>query len=123
VPGVLIVDDEPDIHAVMTLFLEQAQVDVAGCARTADEAVRMTVERDPDVVIVDLRLRGGCELELVSRLHALGCRVVVFTALSWDVAELGLLHGAEAAFIKPEIRELVDHVAGAVAGRAVPSGL
>lgn len=56
---VLVVDDHPAVRlGLRTLLQQSGDVEVVGEAGDAGEAVRLAVESRPDVVIVDLRLRG-----------------------------------------------------------------
>ena len=56
---VLLVDDHPAIRTGMRTLLALADgVEVIGEAQEATEAVRLAMELKPDLVILDLRLRG-----------------------------------------------------------------
>jgi len=56
---VLIVDDEWFISMEMKDTLEDAGFDVIGVAGSAEEAVCMAEQHQPDLVLMDIRLRGN----------------------------------------------------------------
>lgn len=68
---VLIVDDHPVVRAgYRGLLAHEPGVEVCGEAEDVHEALRLATSLSPDVVIVDLSLRGGSGLDLLKRLRA-----------------------------------------------------
>ncbi len=64
---VLIVDDEPDIHEILTVYLSRKDIEVEN-ALTGEEGVKMYRKmfeegRAPDLVIMDLNLSGEKGME------------------------------------------------------------
>ncbi len=64
---VLVVDDEPDIHEILTVYLSREGIDVEN-ALTGEEGVKMYKKmhderRIPDLVIMDLNLSGEKGME------------------------------------------------------------
>lgn len=58
---ILIADDEELIAIGLSLFLEQAGHVVVGTAATADEAVELARMEQPDLVVMDIRLKHGSD--------------------------------------------------------------
>ncbi|WP_085577523.1 MULTISPECIES: response regulator transcription factor [unclassified Pseudomonas] len=78
----LIVDDHPVVGATLGLILESEgfrQVEVVASGVEAVPAIRRL---SPELVILDLNLKGMSGLEVLERIRANGldCRVVVFTS-------------------------------------------
>jgi two-component system, NarL family, nitrate/nitrite response regulator NarL len=69
----LLVDDNEQFLASATRLLESQGLDVVGRARSGAEALRLTRELAPDVVLVDVQLGDEDGLELARQL-ALGPR-------------------------------------------------
>lgn len=79
---VLLVDDHTVCRAGIRALLEtEAAVEVVGEAGTGEEAVEMTLEHRPDVVVMDLSMPGMNGLEATRRIAALGLdtRVLILT--------------------------------------------
>ena len=57
-PTILIVEDERMIAEYFRIIVEHLGYPVCGIAGTADEAVRLAREEDPDIVFMDVRLDG-----------------------------------------------------------------
>ena len=55
---VLIVEDERMIAEYFRVVVENLGYDVCGIAATADDAVRLAEEKDPNLVFMDVRLIG-----------------------------------------------------------------
>ena len=56
---VLIVEDEWVLAALAEAALEDAHCTIVGIAVTADEAVKLAETERPDLVLMDIRLRGS----------------------------------------------------------------
>lgn len=55
---VLIVEDEALLAMSYRMALDGGECNVVGVAKSADEALRLTGKHQPDVVLMDIRLRG-----------------------------------------------------------------
>ena len=77
----VIVEDEPLIAADLRAILEQMGVTVAGEARSAEDAVRVAAEADPDIILADYNLAGRATgLDAVVRIkQSNDCPVVFIT--------------------------------------------
>ena len=89
-PRVLLVDDDPRLIHIVSLYLQVQQLEVI----TADcgEAALAHLERGlPDLVIADIMMPGIDGIELCRRIRAMegaaDLPAIMFTALSSDAAE------------------------------------
>jgi two-component system phosphate regulon response regulator PhoB len=127
---VLVVDDEPDITALVAYHLAKAGYQVTTAAG-GPEALRLAEERAPDLVVLDLMLPGLSGWEVLEALRRKAetrdVGVIVLTARREEVDRIkGLSLGADDYLVKPFApQELVLRV-GAVlrrlAGPPVASG-
>jgi two-component system, NtrC family, response regulator AtoC len=67
-PSVLLVDDDEAFRRVLATELRRMRYDVAGVG-SPDEALRHVAERQPDVVLLDLRLSGASGLDVLRQLR------------------------------------------------------
>ena len=87
----LIVDDNSAFLDAAATLLEREGLTVSGTALTGDEAVRLTRELDPDVVLVDINLGAESGLELTHRLVGTDSRptvILISTHAYSDYADL-----------------------------------
>jgi DNA-binding NarL/FixJ family response regulator len=103
---VLLVDDHPIIRmALRQMIADVPDLEVCGEADSIADAIAAAGALRPDVVIVDLSLRGTDGFELIRRLAALhaGLPVVVFSMYEESAfAELAFQAGARAYVMKHE---------------------
>lgn len=127
---ILVVDDEPDITALVAYHLAKAGYRVSTAASGAD-ALNAAAEERPDLVVLDLMLPGVSGLDVLRELRGKDdtrdVGVIVLTAKREEADRVcGLSLGADDYLVKPfSPRELVLRV-GAVLRRlgspAVASG-
>ncbi len=120
-PTILVVDDEPSIREVVSIYLERAgyRVVAVGDGQAALEALE---KQTPDLVVLDLMLPTVDGLEITRQLRALGdTPIIMLTARRTEMDRiLGLELGADDYVVKPfSPRELVSRVK-AVLRRARP---
>jgi len=100
----ILVEDLPAIRASLTVALKDlADVDVIAVAETADEAVSAARTNEWDVMVLDLFLREGTGLSVLSSLQVRNAkqRVVVLTNYATpDVFRRCMSLGASAVFDK-----------------------
>ena len=58
-PTVLVVDDEALIVRLFSIHVESMGLEVCATAATADEAVVKAQQHRPDIILMDVRLRGA----------------------------------------------------------------
>jgi DNA-binding NarL/FixJ family response regulator len=80
---VLVADDHPQFRLSLREEIEEAGLEVCAEAGSADEAVRLALDRRPDLCLLDLNMYGsGIEAARVILESAPETRIVVFTASS-----------------------------------------
>src|SRR5438445_11249765 len=79
---ILLVDDEADMLLLLRAMLSNSHWEVLGKALTAEDALRMAPELEPDVAIVDYMMPGMHGFDLAGELKTLhpDCTVIIFSA-------------------------------------------
>jgi DNA-binding response OmpR family regulator len=111
-PTILVVDDEPSIREVVTLYLQRAGYRVL-VASDGQEALQALERHSPDLVVLDLMLPQVDGLEITRLLRADGdTPIIMLTARREETDRiLGLEMGADDYVVKPfSPRELVSRV-------------
>ncbi|MFI8194586.1 response regulator [Streptomyces sp. NPDC085946] len=121
---VLIADDQPLQRFGFRMLLEsQDDMTVLGEAANGSEAVRMTAELHPDVVLMDVRMPGLDGIEATRRIVAAGDRTRVLILTTFDLDEYaysGLRAGASGFLVKDaQPEELLSGVRAVATGDAV----
>ena len=109
---ILVVDDEPSIREVVTLYLERAGYHVI-VAADGQAALKVLEKRSPDLVVLDLMLPQVDGLEITRQLRVQGdTPIIMLTARREETDRiLGLEMGADDYVVKPfSPRELVSRV-------------
>ena len=133
---VLIADDHPVVLQGLAVLLEvQDDVSLVGQASDGADAVRLTRELDPDVLLLDLKLPGVDGMGVLSQLRAEGTRtrVLILTSAGGPSGPALALQAGAAGFLYKDvdpdalvraIRSVVDGntvlapgAAGLIAGR------
>jgi DNA-binding NarL/FixJ family response regulator len=103
---VLIADDHPVVlQGLAVLFEVQDDISLVGQASDGAEAVRLTRELDPDVLLLDLKLPGLDGLGVLSQLRSLGTRtrVLVLTSGAGPSGPALALQGGAAGFLYKDV--------------------
>jgi DNA-binding NarL/FixJ family response regulator len=124
VTTVLIADDQPLQRFGFRMLLEsQDDMAVLGEAGNGSEAIRMTAELRPDVVLMDIRMPGLDGIEATRRITTTGDRTRVLILTTFDLDEYayaGLRAGASGFLIKDALpEELLSGVRAVASGDAV----
>ena len=123
---VLIVDDQALQRLGFNMLMEQhPDLTVVGEATHGAEAVRMTAELHPDVVLMDVRMPGMDGIEATRRIVTSGGRSRVLVMTTFDLDEYAydaLRAGASGFLLKDALpEELIAGVRAVAAGDAVIS--
>jgi len=71
--SILIVDDEPEARDLLIILLEPLEgVQVVGVAENADSALVQVVEKDPDLLLLDIQMPEKNGFDLVRSMRKLG---------------------------------------------------
>jgi chemotaxis response regulator CheB len=107
---VLIVDDDEYIRELLRLVLDPAGAEIVGEAADGAQAVALTKELTPDVVIMDLAMpvMDGAQATRAILDHAPRTAVFGFTAYGNTEAKRLLDAGATGVFQKTSIRKLLE---------------
>ncbi len=101
---VLLVDDQPLLRVGFRMVLTaQQDITVVGEAGEGAEAVQLTAELDPDVVLMDVRMPGMDGVEATRRIVAAHSRTRVLILTTFDLDEYayaGLRAGASGFLLK-----------------------
>ncbi|MFE0433877.1 response regulator [Streptomyces nigra] len=121
---VLIADDQTLQRFGFRMLLEsQDDLTVLGEAANGSEAVRMTAELNPDVVLMDVRMPGLDGIEATRRITAAGDRTRVLILTTFDLDEYayaGLRAGASGFLVKDaQPEELLAGIRAVATGDAV----
>ena len=121
---VLLVDDEPLLRLAFTMVLDaQSDMRPVGEAGDGAQALRLTRELRPDVVLMDVRMPGTDGIEATARIveSCPGSRVLILTTFDLDeYAFAGLRAGASGFVLKNALpQELLAAIRAVAAGDAV----
>jgi DNA-binding NarL/FixJ family response regulator len=118
---VLLADDQPLVRTGLRVLIADApDLDVVGEAGTGAEAVRLTRELSPDVVVMDIRMPGmdGIEATRMITAEAAGARVLMLTTFDEDDYVYASLRAGASGFLVKDMA--VDDILTAV--RVVAAG-
>ena len=108
---IMIVDDHPIVREGLAQLIVQkcpGEVDVVGQAEDADSALDAVTRLRPDVVIVDVFLKGSDGIELVKRIKAMDSDVNILVLSMHDeslYADRAISAGASGYIMKNESSE------------------
>jgi two-component system, NarL family, nitrate/nitrite response regulator NarL len=109
----LIIDDNQEFLASARRLLESQGIEIVGSASSAQEAIRLVDELEPDVALVDVELGDEDGIALADELVARAPETEVVLISSHDRSELSeLLTSSRAAGFLPK----TDLGAAAIAG-------
>jgi DNA-binding NarL/FixJ family response regulator len=122
--SVLLVDDQPLLRVGFRMVLEsQDDLTVLGEAGDGAEAVRLTTELDPDVVLMDVRMPEMDGIEATRQIVAAGSRSRVLILTTFDLDEYafaGLRAGASGFLLKDvPPNDLLSGIRAVASGDAV----
>jgi DNA-binding NtrC family response regulator len=100
---VAIIDDQPDVRAIVRLLLERSGVEVGLEAADAEDALERIDPSSRGVVVLDQHLEGtltGLEAAPLLKARAPGVTIVLFSAL--DLAAEAAAEPAVAAYVRKD---------------------
>ncbi|HEX3491736.1 MAG TPA: response regulator transcription factor [Streptosporangiaceae bacterium] len=121
---VVVVDDHPVVRAGLRgMLAPHPDIEVAGEASSADEAVAAVLEHRPDVVLMDLRMPGtdGVQATRLVLARQPQCRVVVLTTYDNDADILHAVEAGASGYLLKDASpdELAQAIRAAAAGGSV----
>ena len=112
VKTVLIVDDEIEICEIIGEYLESRGHEVL-TAHSGEKGLALILERRPDVILLDLRLKDISGIDVLTRLQQLSVfsRVIMISGVD-DVEKISLTRslGSEEYLVKPFELEKLDQL-------------
>jgi DNA-binding NarL/FixJ family response regulator len=117
----LLADDQPLMRAGFRMILEETEdIDVVGEAVDGAEAVRLTAELKPDVILMDVRMPGMDGIEATRQIVARdpAARVLILTTFDLDEYAFSALRVGASGFLLKDVR--LDELARAI--RSVAGG-
>jgi two-component system nitrate/nitrite response regulator NarL len=124
--SVLVIDDHPLFRRGVTQLLAlDPRLRLVGEASSGEEGLQLAREHDPDLVLLDLNMKGMGGLETLARLREAGCegRIVMLTVSdSADDLLAAIRGGADGYLLKDmEPEDLLSRIREALFGRMVIS--
>jgi two-component system, response regulator PdtaR len=105
--SVLVVDDDEDLADLLKCQLEEVGMKVVGIAHNAADAIRLTMELDPELVIMDIRLdksmKGPDGIDVAKEINSIEPRPIVFLSAysQQDYIERARQTGVFTYLVKP----------------------
>ncbi|WP_134738516.1 response regulator transcription factor [Nocardioides sp. 503] len=125
---VLLADDQALVRGAFALLVGSASdMEVVGEAGTGDEAVRLTRDLRPDVVLMDIRMPSTDGIEATRQIVAddgsSGSRVLILTTFETDANVLRGLRAGACGFLPKDTRPdaLLDAIRTVATGEALLS--
>ncbi len=98
----VIIDDEPFARDDLRyLLLQHPEIDVIGEAETVHDAEELIKRVSPDIIFLDIQLRGGSGFDLVPQISS-SSRVIFFSAYD-EFVENASVYNAHDYLLKPVI--------------------
>ena len=121
---VLIADDQALVRSGFRLIVEtRPDLEVVGEAEDGEEAVRLTLELEPDVILMDVRMPGLDGIEATRRIVAAGsaARILVLTTFDLDEYVYAAVRAGASGFLLKDVRpgDLVDAIRLVANGNAL----
>ncbi len=118
---ILVVDDEPEILALLNEWLEEDGHDVV-TANNGWDALEIFVDRKPALTITDLRMPGMDGFQLIRRIREISkSHVIALTAMGGEEhTVMGFDLGADEYLVKPVSKRVFLARVRSILRRAVP---
>jgi response regulator NasT len=117
---VLLVEDEFVVSMSLRAQLEAVGCEVVAAARDANSAVAMAGSLRPDLIVMDIGLRGRSGVQATQEImETAPTKIIVVTAYADDRIQQALEAGAARALLKPVLEEQLAKAIAEVTGREV----
>ncbi|WP_308465556.1 response regulator transcription factor [Rathayibacter soli] len=118
----LLVDDHPVVRDGLSgMFASEPDIEIVGQAGNGSDAVRIATDRNPDVILMDLRMPGMSGVDAIAELSRLNnpARILVLTTYETDTEIISAIDaGATGYLLKDTPRAgLLDAVRAVALGR------
>jgi len=122
----VVVDDHPLMRqGIIQLLALEPSFNVVGEASNGRDALAVVLEQDPDVVLMDLNMKGmdGIESLKLLRENDVGAKIIMFTVSDENEDVINALRsGADGYLLKDmEPEDLLDRLRAAITGQMVLS--
>jgi DNA-binding NarL/FixJ family response regulator len=115
---VLLVEDEFVVSMTLRVQLEALGCEVVGTAKDANTGIDMAESLQPDVILMDIGLRGKSGVEATREIMQIApTKVIVVTAYGDDRVRQALEAGARVVLMKPVLEEQLAQALTEVTGR------
>jgi two-component system, NarL family, response regulator LiaR len=121
---VALVDDEQLTRVALAHALSRSGLELVGEAATGDDAIELVVDVRPDVVLMDLQLRGMSGVHAIEQLGLLAptSRVLVLTRSEQNRVVEAIIAGAHGYILKSApVEAIISAVKATAAGESVLS--
>ncbi len=124
--SILLVDDQPLLRMGFRMVLEsQDDLVVVGEASDGLEALRLTADLDPDIVLMDVRMPAMDGIEATTRIvgQGLRSRVIILTTFDLDEYAFAGLRAGASGFLLKDVppNDLLSGIRAVATGDAVVS--
>lgn len=103
---ILLVDDHEVVRLGLRALLDRhPDFEVVGEASTAEEAVIKTLDRRPNVVVMDIRMPGGTGIDACEQIvqQAPDCKVIILTSYAEDEMLFSAIRAGAAGYVLKQI--------------------
>jgi CheY-like chemotaxis protein len=108
--GVLVVDDDSDIRALIRRFVESRGYKVCAEAANGLEAIDRAGEFEPELILMDMAMPGmnGAEAASILKRKMPGVRIILFTMFEFGDA---IANVVDVVLLKPDgLHQLSEHL-------------
>ena len=121
---ILIADDHPLLReAICQVFSSQEDMEIVGQANNGEEAINLTAQLKPDILIMDIMMPKSDGLEASRQIKKIApdTAILILTAYDEDNYVLGLLEAGATGYLMKSARgqDLVEAVRAIRAGESV----
>lgn len=120
--NVLVVDDHPVVRAGISSILENNGISVVGQASSGEEAVRMTRDKNPDIVLMDVRMPGIGGLEATKKIVKMypNIKVIALTVCAEEPFPSKFLQAGAVGYLTKEANanEMINAIQTVYSGKS-----